>query len=42
MSDLDEWRSDVRRLTEIERQLAVDEPRIARGIIGDPEDAIYG
>ena len=39
MSDLDEWRSDVRRMNDLERQLAVDEPRRARGLVGDKEDA---
>ena len=38
MSDRDEWRSDVRRMTELERHLAVDEPRRAMGICGDRED----
>lgn len=39
MSDRDEWRTDVRRLTEMQRYLAVEEPRRARGIIGDEDDA---
>lgn len=39
MSDRDEWRSAVRALSEVQRQQATDEPRRARGIIGDPEDA---
>ena len=39
MSDRDEWRSEVRRMTELERDLAVDEPRRAMGICGDREDA---
>lgn len=37
----DEWRADVRRMTELDRFLAVEEPRRAAGIIGDPSDA-YG
>lgn len=39
MSDRDEWRDDVRRMTELEGQLALDEPRRALGIVGDKEDA---
>jgi hypothetical protein len=39
MNDRDEWRRDVARMTEIDRQLAVDEPRQAIGIVGDREDA---
>lgn len=39
MSDRDEWRTDVRRMTDMERYLAVEEPRRARGIIGDEDDA---
>ncbi len=34
----DEWRSDVRRMTELERELAVEEPRRALGIVGDKDD----
>lgn len=37
--DRDEWRSDVRRMTELEGQLSLDEPRRARGLVGDKEDA---
>ena len=36
----DEWRSAVRSLTELGRFLAVEEPRRARGITGDKDDAI--
>ena len=39
MSDRDEWRDDVRRMGEMDRYLAVEEPRRARGIIGDEDDA---
>lgn len=39
MSELDEWRSEVRRMTDLDRQLAVDEPRRAFGLVGDKEDA---
>jgi hypothetical protein len=39
MSDRDEWRREVASMTEIERQLAVDEPRRAMGLVGDEEDA---
>lgn len=39
MSDRDEWRSDVRRMTDLDRYLAVEEPRRALGIVGDVEDA---
>jgi hypothetical protein len=35
----DEWRRDVTRMTEVERQLAQDEPRQAIGIVGDKDDA---
>lgn len=35
----DEWRDEVRRMTELERDLAVEEPRRALGITGDREDA---
>lgn len=35
----DEWRADVRRMTELERELAVEEPRRALGIVGDEDDA---
>ena len=38
MSDLDEWRSETRRMTELEGQLSLDEPRRARGLVGDKED----
>ena len=38
MSDRGEWRADVTRMTELERELAVDEPRRALGIVGDAED----
>lgn len=34
----DEWRDEVRRMTELERDLAVEEPRRALGICGDRED----
>ena len=34
----DEWRSAVRSMTELERQLAVDEPRRALGLAGDITD----
>lgn len=34
----DEWWADVSRQTEVERELAADEPRRSLGIIGDPED----
>ena len=40
MSDRDEWRSDVRRMTDLDRYLAVEEPRRARGIIGDKDDEL--
>jgi len=36
----DEWRSAVRLLTELGRFLEVEEPRRARGVIGDKDDAI--
>ena len=39
MSERDEWGSAVRALTEVQRDLNITEPRRARGIIGDPEDA---
>lgn len=39
MSDRDEWRSEVRRMSEMERYLAVEEPRRAKGITGDEDDA---
>lgn len=35
----DEWRSAVRSMTELDRYLAVQEPRRAAGIIGDRSDA---
>lgn len=35
----DEWRSAVRGMTEHDRYLAVEEPRRARGIVGDISDA---
>lgn len=38
MSDRDEWRADVARMTEVDRHLAVEEPRRALGICGDAED----
>jgi hypothetical protein len=38
MNDRDEWRADVARMTEIDRAAAVDEPRRAIGLVGDPED----
>ena len=38
MNDRDEWRADVAAMTELERQLSIDEPRRAIGIIGDKED----
>lgn len=38
MSDRDEWRADVARMTELDRHLAVEEPRRALGIVGDSED----
>ena len=41
MSDLAEWRDDVRRMTEVERQIALDAPWQALGMTGDEEDAIY-
>jgi len=39
MTDRDEWRDDVRRMTEVDRHLAVEEPRRAIGIVGDITDA---
>jgi len=39
MTDRDEWRSAVRSMTELERHLAVEEPRRALGIVGDKDDA---
>ncbi len=39
MSERDEWGSAVCALTEVERDLNITEPRRARGIIGEPEDA---
>ncbi len=38
-TDRDEWRRAVAAMTEIDRQLAADEPRRALGIAGDGEDA---
>lgn len=38
MSDRDEWRAEVAAMTEIDRDLAVEEPRRALGICGWPED----
>jgi hypothetical protein len=38
MSDRDEWRDDVRRTTELQRHLAVEEPRRALGVTGDKDD----
>lgn len=38
MSDRDEWRADVARMTEADRYHAVEEPRRALGICGDAED----
>jgi DNA (cytosine-5)-methyltransferase 1 len=38
VSDRDEWRDDVRRTTELQRHLAVEEPRRALGITGDKDD----
>lgn len=38
MSDRDEWRSEVRHMTELERELAVEEPRRALGITGEADD----
>jgi hypothetical protein len=35
----DEWRRDVTRMTEVERQHAEDQPRLSLGIVGDIEDA---
>lgn len=35
----DEWRSAVRAMTETDRLLAYQEPRRAKGIVGDPDDA---
>lgn len=35
----DEWRSEVRAMSETDRQLAIDEPRRAIGITGDRDDA---
>lgn len=37
--NVDEWRSEVRRMTERDRWLAVEEARRALGITGDKEDA---
>jgi hypothetical protein len=42
VSDRDEWRSAVRGMSELERELAVEEPRRALGIVGDKEDAKDG
>ena len=36
----DEWRSAVRAMSEVDRQLAYDEPRRMRGLCGDPSDAV--
>ena len=38
MTDLNEWRADVRRMTETDRHLALEEPRRAIGITGDKDD----
>ena len=38
MNDRDEWRADVARMTELDRDLAVEEPRRALGVCGDAED----
>lgn len=38
----EESRSAEYAMTELERQLAIDEPRRAIGIIGDKEDDNYG
>jgi hypothetical protein len=35
----DEWHRDVAGMTELERELAVEEPRRAIGIVGDKDDA---
>lgn len=40
MGDRDEWRSEVNAMTESDRSLAVEEPRRAQGITGDPEDEL--
>jgi hypothetical protein len=39
MDDRTEWGRDVARMTEVERQLAVDEPNRAIGLAGDKDDA---
>ena len=38
MSDRDEWQADVWRMNEVDRELAIEEPRRARGLIGDRDD----
>ena len=35
----DEWRSAVGEMSEVDRQLAYDEPRRMRGLCGDQSDA---
>jgi hypothetical protein len=35
----DEWRRDIARMTEVERQHAEDQPRLSLGIVGDKGDA---
>lgn len=39
MNTRDEWAEEVRRMGEWDRLLAVEEPRWALGVTGDPEDA---
>ena len=39
VNDRDEWRADVRGMSEQARELAIDEPRRALGLTGDREDA---
>lgn len=41
MSDRDEWRDDVNASTEAQLYLAVQEPRWARGLVGERDDARY-
>lgn len=38
MSDRDEWGREISRMSETERYLATEEPRWARGLIGDKDD----
>lgn len=40
--DAEEWRAEVRSMTEVQRELAADEERRALGLCGEKYDEMYG